>query len=206
MTESGVVALRVIGRHVRLDRERAHDEMTTPPRGLSVVAAYKLGKAAIELLAVVVVLGLHAVAGADAGALAVRLERHWLHGFGAVLAYLMRVMAQAGDARLVVVALGGDAVTSAIEGILLWRGNRWARWVVLVATGLPLPWELILLVRQPSIARLALLLTNLAILGWVWWAGLVPRYTSVTGGATPGGAARSSCWRRSWAGCSRPTV
>ena len=145
--------------------------MTTPPRGLSVVVAYKLGKAAIELLAVVVMLGLHTVVGADAGAVAARLERHWLHGFGSVLASLMHEMAQAGDARLVVVALGGDALTSALEGILLWRGNRWARWVVLVATGLPLPWELILLVRQPSIARLALLLTNLVILGWVWWAG-----------------------------------
>jgi uncharacterized membrane protein (DUF2068 family) len=144
---------------------------TTPSRGLSVVVAYKLGKAAIELSAVVAVLVLHAALGRDAGALSARIERHWLHGIGAVLADLVHLVARAGDARLIVVALGGDALTSAVEGILLWRGYSWARWVVLGSTGLPLPWELVRLVRQPSVVRLMLLLVNGAILGWVWWAG-----------------------------------
>jgi uncharacterized membrane protein (DUF2068 family) len=138
----------------------------TPSRGRSIVVTYKLGKAAIEVLALLAVVVLHLVVGADAGALAARIQRHWLHGFGAILAYLMHVLAQAGDARLVIVALGGDAVSSAIEGVLLWRGYRWARWVVVVATGLPLPWELMLLARQPSVSRLLLLLTNVAILAW----------------------------------------
>ena len=144
---------------------------TTPSRGLSVVVAYKLGKAAIELMAVVAVLVLHAALGWDAGALSARIERHWLHGIGAVLADLVRLVARTGDARLIVVALAGDALTSAVEGMLLWRGYSWARWVVLGSTGLPLPWELARLVRQPSVARLVLLLVNVAILGWVWWAG-----------------------------------
>jgi uncharacterized membrane protein (DUF2068 family) len=164
--DEGAAALLVPGRPTSL---RA--VTTTPSRGLSVVVAYKLGKAAIELLAVVAVLVLHAALGRDAGALSARIERHWLHGIGAVLAELVRLMAGAGDARLIVVALGGDALTSAVEGILLWRGYRWARWVVLGSTGLPLPWELVRLVRQPSVARLVLLLVNVAILGWVWWAG-----------------------------------
>jgi hypothetical protein len=136
-----------------------------------VVVAYKLGKAAIELLAVVTVLVLPAVLNRDAGALSARIERHWMHGMGTVLADLVRLVARAGDARLIVVALGGDAITSAVEGILLWRGYSWARWVVLGSTGLPLPWELLRLVRQPSMARLVLLLVNMAILGWLWWAG-----------------------------------
>lgn len=135
------------------------------------VVAYKVGKAVIELLAVVAVLVLHAALVADMGALSAGLERHWLHGIGAVLADLIRLVAPAGDARLIVIALGGDALVSAVEGVLLWRGYSWARWVVLGATGLPLPWELVRLVRQPSVARLALLLVNVAILGWVWWAG-----------------------------------
>jgi hypothetical protein len=42
--------------------------------------------------------------------------------------------------------------------------------VILGSTGLPLPWELDRLVRQPSVVRLALLLVNVAILAWVWWA------------------------------------
>jgi len=79
--------------------------MTAAPRGLSLVVAYKLGKAAIELLAVGVALILHSAVGADAGALAARIERHYLHGFGAVLASLMHALGNAGDARLVVVAL-----------------------------------------------------------------------------------------------------
>jgi hypothetical protein len=143
---------------------------TTPPRGLSAVVAYKLGKAVIELLAVVAVLALYAIPGMDVGGLAGSIERHWLHGIGAVLADLVRRVAGGGDVRLVVVALGGDAVTSAVEGLLLQRGYRWAPWVILGSTGLPLPWELDRLVRQPSVVRLALLLVDVAILGWVWWA------------------------------------
>jgi uncharacterized membrane protein (DUF2068 family) len=161
-----------------------------PPRGLSVVVAYKLGKAAIELVAVVVVVALHLGVGADAGALAARIQRHWLHGFGAVLAYLMHVLSQVGDARLVIVALGGDAVSSAIEGILLWRGYRWARWVVVGATGLPLPWELMLLARQPSAGRLLLLLINAAILVWAWASG------SGRAGETHVRRGRRHPWRR----------
>src|SRR5262245_61651840 len=135
------------------------------------VVAYKLGKAAIEILAVVALLVLHAAVGTDAGALSARIGRHWLHGIGAVLADLIHLVARAGDGRLIVVALVGDAVTSAVEGILLWRGYPWARWVVLGCTGLPIPWELVRLVRQPSTARLVLLLVNLAIVGWVWRPG-----------------------------------
>jgi hypothetical protein len=115
-------------------------------------------------------LALYAIPGMDVGGLAGSIERHWLHGIGAVLADSVRRVAGGGDVRLVVVALGGDAVTSAVEGLLLRRGYRWAPWVILGSTGLPLPWELERLVRQPSVVRLALLLVNLAILGWVWWA------------------------------------
>ena len=143
---------------------------TTPARGLSAVVAYKLGKAVIELSAVIAVLALHGVLGMHLGALSGSVERHWLHGIGAVLTDMVRLVAGGGDARLVAVALGGDAVTSAVEGLLLQRGYRWARWVILGSTGLPLPWELDRLVRQPSVVRLALLLVNVAILGWVWWA------------------------------------
>jgi uncharacterized membrane protein (DUF2068 family) len=165
--DEGGAALPVPGRLTSLRAVTT----TTPSRGLSVVVAYKLGKAPIELLAVVAVLVLPVALDRDAGALSARIERHWVHGIGTVLADLVRLVARAGDARLIVVALGGDALTSAVEGILLWRGYSWARWVVLGSTGLPLPWELVRLVRQPSVARLVLLLVNVAILGWVWWAG-----------------------------------
>ena len=143
---------------------------TTPARGLSAVVAYKLGTAVIELLAVVAVLVLHAVLGMNVGALSGSIERHWLHGIGAMLAGMVRLGAGGGGTRLIVFALGGDAVISAVEGLLLQSGSRWARWVILGSTGLPLPWELDRLVRQPSVVRLALLLVNVAILGWIWWA------------------------------------
>jgi uncharacterized membrane protein (DUF2068 family) len=147
---------------------------TTASRGLSVVAAYKLGKAAIEVLAVIAVLILHAAVGTDVGALSARIGRHWLHGVGALIVELIRLLTRAGDGRLIVIALVGDAVSSAVEGVLLWRRSRWARWVVLGSTGLPLPWEMVRLVRQPSLARLVLLLMNAAILAWVWRVGPGP--------------------------------
>jgi hypothetical protein len=140
-----------------------------PDRGLSAVVAYKLGTAVIELLAVIAVLVLHVVLGMGVGGLSGSIERHWLHGIGALLAGMVRLVAGAGGTRLIVFALGGDAVTSAIEALLLQRGSRWARWVIFGSTGLPLPWELARLVRQPSVVRLGLLLVSLAILGWVWW-------------------------------------
>src|SRR5262249_28269964 len=91
---------------------------TTASRGLSLVVAYNLGKAALEVLAVIAVLVLHAAVGTDMGALSARIGRHWLHGTGAVLAHLIRLVGHAGDGRLIVVALVGDALTSAVEGIL----------------------------------------------------------------------------------------
>ena len=142
----------------------------TPARGLSAVVAYKLGTAVIELVGVVAVLVLHAFLGRDVGALSGSIERHWLHGTGAMLAGMAHFVAGGGGTRLIVFALGGDAVISAVEGLLLQRGSRWARWVILGSTGLPLPWELDRLVRQPSVVRLALLLVNVAILGWIWQA------------------------------------
>jgi uncharacterized membrane protein (DUF2068 family) len=142
----------------------------TPARGLSAVVAYKLGTAVLELFAVVAVLVLNVVLGIGVSGPSGSIERHWLHGIGTLLVDMVRLVAGGGHARLVVIALGCDAVTSAVEGLLLQRGNRWARWVILGSTGLPLPWELDRLVRQPSVVRLALLLVNVAILGWVWWA------------------------------------
>ena len=66
---------------------------TTPSRVLSVVVAYKLGKAAIELLAVVAVLVLHAALGRTRARSPPASSATGCTGFGAVLADLVRLVA-----------------------------------------------------------------------------------------------------------------
>jgi uncharacterized membrane protein (DUF2068 family) len=65
--------------------------------------------------------------------------------------------------RWVEIGLALDAVVSAFEGFALWRGWWWGPWIVAVATGVPLPFELVQLLHRPRPARFALLAVNAAV-------------------------------------------
>ncbi len=154
----------------RVERSRGAPtaKVEAPGEGLSVVVAYKIGKAAIELCAaLLLVLAAWGGLQAPATALAADVERHALHGLGGALAHLLRTAARPGHLHLVAFALAADGILSALEGYLLWRRFAWARWVVVLGTGAPLPFELVRLVRRPSVVSLLLLLVNVAILAYV---------------------------------------
>ena len=61
------------------------------------------------------------------------------------------------------------AVLEAVECVFLWQGKRWAEYLTVIATSLFLPLEINELIDKVSFLRVAALLVNLAILGYLVW-------------------------------------
>lgn len=68
--------------------------------------------------------------------------------------------------HLVELGLLVDGTFTAVEGWALWRGFRWAPWLVVLATATPLPLEVVEILRKHSAPRIAALLVNVAV---VWY-------------------------------------
>ena len=66
-----------------------------------------------------------------------------------------------------VVALLADGVVSLIEGWALLHGRWWGPWLVVVATGALLPWEIWELIARPTWIRGALFVINLAVVAYL---------------------------------------
>jgi uncharacterized membrane protein (DUF2068 family) len=65
------------------------------------------------------------------------------------------------------VAIGLDAVLLTVEGWALLRGWKWGVWLVVIASGALIPWELYALIAHPGLLRAGVLLGNLLIVGWL---------------------------------------
>ncbi len=138
------------------------------PAGLEAIILYKLIKAVLEAL-----LGAAAVfllaRGAEAGAatLAEVLLEHFAGGWSLEIATLIVMAATAGHVKFVAVASFADAILSAIEGLALQAGRWWAPWLVVVATGALLPWEIWELFKKPHWGRFLILLVNVAVVAYL---------------------------------------
>jgi uncharacterized membrane protein (DUF2068 family) len=134
------------------------------PIGLEAIIAYKLLKAVAEaglgLLAVWVL-----VRGAEAGAASAAevLIEHFAGAWALSAATLLVRAATSPHVKFVAVASVGDAVLSAVEGLALRAGRWWAPWLVVIATGSLLPWEVWELVRRPNWVRAVILVLNIAV-------------------------------------------
>ena len=53
------------------------------------------------------------------------------------------------------------------EGIGLWLGKRWAEWLTVIITASLIPIEIYEIWRQPTAARIVVLLINVAIVGYL---------------------------------------
>jgi uncharacterized membrane protein (DUF2068 family) len=137
--------------------------MTRRPAGLEAIILYKLIKAAVETLLGALAVYLLA-RGAEAGAatLAEVLLEHFTGGWALSAATLIIEVATSGHVKFVAAAAFGDAILSAVEGLALRAGRWWAPWLVVIATGALLPWEVWEL-RHPRWGRLFMLLINLAV-------------------------------------------
>ncbi len=132
-------------------------------RGLSLIIAYKLGKGGLWLvfaatLAVMTRLGL--------GASLVDVAAHLRHHAGAWSVELADLVTRAASVHAlwaVVLALVGDGALSLVEGWSLLHGRWWGPWLVVIASGSLLPFEVVALARHRHLVRLAVLVINAAI-------------------------------------------
>jgi len=136
--------------------------------GLEAIIVYKLFKAAAEVV-VGVLLVVLVVRGAEAGAatLAQILLDHLSGAWALQAATVIVLTGTSGHVKLAAAAAFADSALSAVEGFALRAGRWWGPWLVAIATGALLPWELVAAVRRPGPGRIALLLVNLAVVAYL---------------------------------------
>lgn len=136
--------------------------------GLEAIILYKLVKAVLEVL-----LGLAAVflvvRGAEAGAatLAEILLEHFTGGWAFEAAKLIVRAGTSGHVKFIAMASFGDAALSAVEGLALRAGRWWAPWLVVLATGALLPWEMVEIFVHPKWGRFLILFINVAVVAYL---------------------------------------
>jgi uncharacterized membrane protein (DUF2068 family) len=136
-------------------------------RGLVVIIAYKLVKGGLWLIfAATIVIMMHLGLAGHLLGLAEHL-RHHAHAWSLALADLVVRAASRRGLWIIVVALVADAAVSLVEGWALLHGHWWGPWLVVVATGSLLPFEVVTLARHPHPVRAAVLLVNLVILWYL---------------------------------------
>jgi uncharacterized membrane protein (DUF2068 family) len=136
--------------------------------GLRLVIAYKAVKAVAEAAGAVAVVLLAASGRVESVRdLAQAWQEHLGHHLAIVAGRALAALLSERGLRWVELGLALDALVSAFEGFALWRGYAWGPWIVASATALPLPFELVHLLRRPRPARIALLLVNAAVVAYM---------------------------------------
>ena len=132
--------------------------------GLEAIIDYKLLKAAVEAVVGLLLVAL-LLRGTEAGAatLAQILLDHVSRAWALQAATAIVLTGTTGHVKLAAAGAFADAALSAVEGLALRAGRPWAPWLVVVATGALLPWELIEAIRRPGWLRIGLLAANLAV-------------------------------------------
>ncbi len=144
----------------------------TPPAktdvGLELVILYKTIKGAAEaLIAIVLAFG-------SALGLATRVQdfiavwaAHLTRAWSIQLAEKLFNASTTSHLRLAALALAFDGAFTSVEGWGLERHKRWAPWLIVVATSVLVPFEILALVRHVSAARVGMLAVNLVIVGYL---------------------------------------
>ncbi|MCY1019819.1 DUF2127 domain-containing protein [Pyxidicoccus sp. MSG2] len=140
-------------------------EAPAKPVGLRLIIAYKVVKSAL-VLGVAVLLTL---APETAGA----FTEHLIHALterGALLHRIGEWLRSHGAATLVTDArtvAWVDGVSTAIEGALLISGSAWGEWVVVGSLALLIPAELVSLEHRFSVAKVVVIVVNVAIVAYL---------------------------------------
>ena len=140
---------------------------TKSPMGLRIIAIFKLVSACLLAAAGI---GIFRLIDKDLGEVAEHTVR-WLHLDPAhhVVTDLMATVAGVtpGKLKLIDAATFFYALLYIIEGIGLLRGAHWAEYLVIVATASLVPFEVMEVMHKPGIARIAILVINLAIVAYL---------------------------------------
>jgi uncharacterized membrane protein (DUF2068 family) len=158
-------------------RHRAGDRDLEPSRGIRLIVGYKLGKGVLEAVFASVLTALTlARHGGVLVDVARQLHDHLTGAWSNRLAELAMALAAAPQ-RLwrFVLALALDATLTVLEGLALVRGAWWGPWVVVVATGALVPFEIAALVHHLHAGRVVLLGVNVIIVGYLARRALAAR-------------------------------
>jgi uncharacterized membrane protein (DUF2068 family) len=136
--------------------------------GVRLIVAYKGAKAVAEL-ALLVVLVVLAASGELAALrhLATQLREHLASRWSVLAGRAIGALVSEWSIHLIEIGLALDGLLSAVEAFSLWRGYRWAPWLVVIATASPLPLEIAEVVRTARPSRAGLVMVNLAVVAYL---------------------------------------
>lgn len=154
------------------------------PAGVRLIVVYKFAKALLQLtlaatLTIVIVRG----GAARLHEFALALFRHGVSVWSLWASKLLLAVATEHRLELAALALALDAILSSIEGYSLARGYTWGPWLVVVATGSLVPWEIVEVVRTLHFGRVVVLAINLCIV--VYLTSAIRRRHARRAGSAP---------------------
>jgi uncharacterized membrane protein (DUF2068 family) len=136
-------------------------------RGLLLIIAYKLIKGALWFIfAGVLLVMMHMGVGEKLAGLAEHL-RHHSQAWALELALLLTKASTRRGLETLTVALVADGTLTLVEGWALIHGHWWGPWLVVVATGSLLPFEVVALAHHPHFGRALILIVNVAIVAYL---------------------------------------
>lgn len=162
--EQGVSARETVEEQPRVQPEGEHRD-----RGLLAIAIFKLSKTVFFFL---LGLGIVHLMHKDVGEFVLRLATSLRFDPEGRLVTLLLSKVNTVDAHKLLalgVASFAYSVVTLVEGTGLLLQKVWAEYLTLILTILFLPWELFELVRHPTLFRVALLVVNLLVLGYLVW-------------------------------------
>jgi uncharacterized membrane protein (DUF2068 family) len=132
--------------------------------GVRIIIAYKAIKAAgCLLLALALAIMLLTGYVAHAQMLANALRADLMNDWAVKLGELMLRWLQASRLWWIVAALVGESAIVSVEAWALYRGYRWGAWLVVAATSMLIPVEVIELAHKTTFLRVGVFLVNVAI-------------------------------------------
>ena len=136
----------------------------TTDKGVRAIILYKTVKGVAELAGAVILLLLlvfHETEGLHEAATAIR--HHVTAGWAVRLADLVMAGTSHHAIVITVFALTADGLLTGVEGWALQRNHWWGPWLVVAASGVLLPFELVELVRKPRLGHLIILVLNVVM-------------------------------------------
>jgi uncharacterized membrane protein (DUF2068 family) len=150
-------------------------------RGLVVIIAYKFVKGGLWLVFAAVILVLMRM---GLGERLLGFADHLRHHSRAWSLELADLVVRAASRRglvTVVVALVADGIVSLLEGWALFHGHWWGPWLVVIATGSLLPFEVVAIARKAHAIRIILFFVNVAIVVYLARKALRDRAVRASG-------------------------
>jgi uncharacterized membrane protein (DUF2068 family) len=143
-------------------------DSTMPGAGVRAIVLYKTAKAGLQLAAALVLGALWPLGLPETmGDWAIALRHHVTHAWALGLAAVIERGATDRGVGLSILALGLDGTLTAIEAWALRSARWWGPWLVVLATGSLLPFEVYEFVKTPRPSRAILISLNLGIVAYL---------------------------------------